>query len=160
MKVDSALIPGGCTKYIQAPDVYWNKPFKGFITESYDEWLANGAHQFTEAGNMKPAARRLVVTWILDAWQKISKNQIIASFKGCALNIKTDGSEDDLIHCFKEDQPCSTGKEILKDQTRLLRDDSLHENPFSPTDSDVEDANASFNLLDENSDEDDFVSVE
>ena len=76
-----------------------------------------------------------------------SKDQIIASFKGCALNIKTDGSEDDLIHCFKEDQPCSTGKEILKDQTRLLRDDSLHENPFSPTDSDVEDANASFNSL-------------
>ena len=56
MKVDSALIPGGCTKYIQAPDVYWNKPFKGFITESYDEWLANGAHQFTQ----RPVTRNLL----------------------------------------------------------------------------------------------------
>ena len=26
--VDSMVIPGGCTKYIQALDVRWNKPFK------------------------------------------------------------------------------------------------------------------------------------
>ena len=38
MKTD-ALIPGGCTKYVQAPDVIWKKPFKGHIMESYDEWL-------------------------------------------------------------------------------------------------------------------------
>ena len=25
---DAALVLGGCTKYIQAPDVSWNKPFK------------------------------------------------------------------------------------------------------------------------------------
>ena len=42
MKVESAFIQGGCTKYIQAPDVYWKKPFKGFIAEMYGEWLANG----------------------------------------------------------------------------------------------------------------------
>ena len=36
-KVDSVLMPGGCTKYIQAPDVSWNKPFKMFCTEKYDE---------------------------------------------------------------------------------------------------------------------------
>ena len=27
-KIDQAIIPGGCTKFIQAPDVVWNKPFK------------------------------------------------------------------------------------------------------------------------------------
>ena len=27
-KIDDAIVPGGCTKYIQAPDVVWNKPFK------------------------------------------------------------------------------------------------------------------------------------
>ena len=36
MKTDDALIPGGCTKYVQAPDVVWNKPFKGHIMESYE----------------------------------------------------------------------------------------------------------------------------
>ena len=27
-KIDQALIPGGCTGLLQAPDVVWNKPFK------------------------------------------------------------------------------------------------------------------------------------
>ena len=36
MKTDDALIPGGCTKYIQGPDASWNKPFKGYIMEFYD----------------------------------------------------------------------------------------------------------------------------
>ena len=49
MKTDGALIPGGCTKYVQAPDVVWNKPFKGDIMESYHEQLASGVYQYTEA---------------------------------------------------------------------------------------------------------------
>lgn len=32
LKVESALVPGGCTKYIQAPEVYWNKSFKGYTS--------------------------------------------------------------------------------------------------------------------------------
>ena len=61
MKTDKTLIPRGCTKYVQAPDLVWNKPFKGHIIESYDEWLASGVHQYTEAGNMKPDLQHLVV---------------------------------------------------------------------------------------------------
>ena len=38
-KIDTAMIPGGCTKYIQAPDVSWNKPSKAICKEKYDEWL-------------------------------------------------------------------------------------------------------------------------
>ena len=34
---------------------------------------------------------------------------IKSSFKSCALNIAIDGSEDELIHCFNESQPCSAG---------------------------------------------------
>ena len=44
--VDVVVIPSGCTKYIQPPDVSWNKPFKQHITEKYDEWMAVGAHEF------------------------------------------------------------------------------------------------------------------
>ena len=40
VNADSVIIPGGCTKYIQAPDVCWNKPFKARITELYDQWLS------------------------------------------------------------------------------------------------------------------------
>ena len=27
-RIDQAIIPGGCTGIVQAPDVVWNKPFK------------------------------------------------------------------------------------------------------------------------------------
>ena len=36
-KVDRVIVPGGFTKYIQAPSVSWNKPFKASCTEKYDE---------------------------------------------------------------------------------------------------------------------------
>ena len=61
MKTIDAWIPWGCTKYVQAPGVVLSKPFKGLVMESYDEWLASGAHQYTEAGNTKPASQHLVV---------------------------------------------------------------------------------------------------
>ena len=108
MKTDDALIPGGCTKYIQSP-VSWNKPFKGYIMEFYDELLATGVHQYTEARNMKTASRELVVKWILEAWRRLDKTLIAKLFKSCGLNLKVDGSEDNLIHCFQNDQPCALG---------------------------------------------------
>jgi len=42
-KIDPLIIPGGCTKYIQVPDMVWNKPFKANVTEKYDEWMADEA---------------------------------------------------------------------------------------------------------------------
>ena len=55
MNVDhSVIIPAGCTKYVQAPDVCWNKPFKARMTELNDQWLSEDVHQFIEGGNMKP----------------------------------------------------------------------------------------------------------
>ena len=161
MKTDDALIPGGCTKYIQGPDVYWNKSFKGYIMEFYNKWLTTGVHQYTEAGNMKPASRELVVTWILEAWYRLDKTLIAKSFKSCGLNLKVDGSEDNLIHCFQNDQPCASGSSILKEQLQLLKDaDVLNRNPFEPTDSDIEDVNIKGNLIDMDDTEDDFVIVD
>ena len=53
-KAESVIVPGGCTKYIQAPDLVWNKLFKARIHKFYDDRLASEKHQFTPAGNMKP----------------------------------------------------------------------------------------------------------
>ena len=53
--ITSPTIPGGCTKYIQAPDVCWNKPFKANGTEMYDQWLSEeGLNLETSAGNLTP----------------------------------------------------------------------------------------------------------
>ena len=67
MNVNSVIIPGWCTKYIQASDVCWNKPFKARMTELYDQWLSEGVHQFTEGGNMKPPSRKKIIECLLDA---------------------------------------------------------------------------------------------
>ena len=53
-KIDPVIIPGGCTKYIQAPDVVWNKPFKAKVTEKY-------GHKRTgpiSTGGLRPVARK------------------------------------------------------------------------------------------------------
>ena len=69
-KSDLVIVPGGCTKYIQAPDVCWNKPFKEFTGTKYDEWMSEGnMHQYTEAGNMRPPPRKKIVQWVLEHGQ-------------------------------------------------------------------------------------------
>ena len=50
-----------------------------------------------------------------------------------------DGSNDDFIHCFKEGQPCSAGRAMLRTQLGILREPEIA-NPFECTDSDVEEA--------------------
>lgn len=51
--VDAMLVPGGCTKYIQAPDVSWNKPFKNLHQIAYNDWTAETEHKITPAGCIK-----------------------------------------------------------------------------------------------------------
>ena len=72
-KIDQVIIPGGCMKYIQAPDLVWNKPFKAICTRKYDEWLAEeGILNETAEGNLKAPPRKRIVQWILDSWASLS----------------------------------------------------------------------------------------
>ena len=110
-------------KFIQAPDVSWNKPFKSMCTEKYDQWLAEeGIHNETEEGNLKALPRKLIVECILESWKSIPTESINQSFKSCAPNINVDGSEDDVIHCCKESQPFAADREMLKLQMEASRD--------------------------------------
>ena len=81
INTESVIVPGGCTKHIQVPDVVWNKPLKQKVAELYDEWFSNGAHELTVSGNMKPVPRRLVLDWILTAWKALPKEMVESSFK-------------------------------------------------------------------------------
>lgn len=81
-KITTAVIPGGCTKYIQAPDVVWNKPFKANLHDSYDNWMAGDTDkEYTARGNLKAPSRRLLVTWVRSAWDQLDVEQIKKSFK-------------------------------------------------------------------------------
>ena len=160
-KIDPVIVPGGCTKYIQAPDICWNKSFKASCTEKYDEWLGTvGIHEETPAGNLKTSPRRAILQWILDARAELPTDVIKNSFRSCALNLPVDGSNDDFIHCFKESQPCSAGRAMLCMQLGILREPEIA-NPFECTDSDVEEAYPpAMELVDSDQEGDSDIEVE
>jgi len=149
MRMHTAIVPGGCTKYIQAADVVWNACFKGHMRQHYDEWLADPTrHQFTKGGNMKAPSRELVCEWVKLSWAAVSEDMVKNSFRSCAVTTSTDGSNDSAIHCFKDHQPCAEGKELLKKETEKLLTTVVSNamrapvDPFaSDNDSDEEDTN-------------------
>ena len=116
-KTESVIIPGGCTKYIKAPDVVWNNPFKGKIRDFYDDWLANANHKFTVVGNMKPVLHRMIIELLLKVWEDLSTEMIKASMKSCAVGLSVDGSQDHLISCCKEGKKTEEGAAQLKSNT-------------------------------------------
>ena len=88
----------------------WNKPFEERIEEFCDDWLAKGKHEYTDAGNMKPVPRRLVVEWVIESWQGISNKTLAKSMKSCDLALAIDGTQDNLISCFKKGKKCAAEK--------------------------------------------------
>ena len=72
-----------------------------------------------------------------------------------------DGSKDDSIHCFKQGQPCSTGRAILQSQLDIF--DEPETNPFETgecTSSDVEEAYPTIQLLDSDHEGDTDIEIE
>ena len=67
---DVAVIPGGCTGIIQAPDVSWNAPFKAKYKELYEAWLMDGEHTFTPAGAMRAPSKVQMAIWVQQAWKQ------------------------------------------------------------------------------------------
>ena len=82
---------------------------------------------------------------------KNSKNLINAP-------LAVDGTEDDLISCFKEGKKCAGGRALLQAQMENLSDGSLHENPFDIVDEDVIAAAPAFNVIEED-DVDDNLDI-
>ena len=53
---------------------------------------------------IKPPPRKVIIEWILSAWNDISCETIWKSFKSCVLTTALDGHEDDQIHCYKPEE--------------------------------------------------------
>lgn len=71
LKIDAAIVPGGCTKYVQPADVYWNGKFKHNMRERYKIWLATADKQTTRGGNVKGPDVVTVCKWIAESWEAI-----------------------------------------------------------------------------------------
>ena len=76
--------------------------------------MIHGEKLTTKGGNPAAPSMEVYLQWITDAWDSLSTQLIIKSFKNCALTIATDGSEDDQIHCFKPDGPIPDGLALLQ----------------------------------------------
>ena len=73
----------------------------------------------------------------------------------------TDGSQDNLIHWLKSQQPCEAGAKILTEEMALLEDPFVNRNPFENiTDSDIEDTHDPINLIDTDHDSDGELCVD
>ena len=147
LRLHTAIVPGGCTKFIQVADVVWNACFKSNLRSFYDSWHADPAdHQYTQGGNLKHPSRALLCQWVKSSWEAVPTQMVKDSFITCAITTSTDGSDDNCIHCFKAGQPCATGKSRLEEETQKLHASgstkSLTQDPFaSDEDSDEVDNN-------------------
>ena len=74
-----------------------------------------------------------------------------------AFEVYIDGSEDELIHCFKENLPCSAGLQRLKVMANTIDDE--REDPFvSLSDSGVE--QETINELDSDDENDEIIDFD
>ena len=109
---------------------------------------------------MKPVPRRLIVEWVIKSSQAISNETVAKSMKSCGLGLAVDGTEDDLISCFKEGKKCAQGRALLQTQMLNLNDGNLHENPFEISGEDMAATAPSFNIIEEDGNDDDYIDLE
>ena len=98
---------------------------------------------------MKPVARRLVVEWVLKSREELSSETVSSSMKSCALGLAIDGSEDNLISCFKEGKKCEEGGPRLQNQMLLEQDKEIEKDPFTISEEDITEAAPFFNIIEE-----------
>ena len=113
------------------------------MTERYDAWMAVGSQEYTAQRNLKAPPRRKIVNWILEAWKNVRKMS------------SSHGSEDQLIHCFKEDQPCCAGLHRLV-MANIIEDE--REDPLISINDSEADMKA-INELDSDNETDEVIDI-
>jgi hypothetical protein len=92
---DVIYVPAGWTSIVQQSDVSWNAPFKNLLRAEWKLWRQRDER--TPRGNLKIASRQDVINWISRAWQSVSEEVIVRSFKATGISSALDGSEDHLL---------------------------------------------------------------
>lgn len=88
LHIYTAVVPGDCTKFIQAPDVVWNSCFKRAMRMQYDAWIAKAdGHEYAWGGNMKPPSRLQICEWVKASWAALSLEIIKEYFVSCAITL-------------------------------------------------------------------------
>ena len=90
------IIPEGCTSIVQPMDKCINKPFKDHMRASWQEWMRQDRAK-TKSRNLNQPTRQDAINWVSKAWDLISLDTLIRSFKVCGISNVLDGTEDDLV---------------------------------------------------------------
>ena len=61
-----------------------------------------GEKSYTQAGNIRAPSKLQCLEWVKKAWESVSQDIVIKSFRCCGISVKVDGTEDKEIHCIKD----------------------------------------------------------
>jgi hypothetical protein len=93
------------TGMLQPLDVVINRPFKAHIRHSYSKWVQK-THETTPTSRLKRATLMEMCQWILEAWRSILQDMIMKSFKVTGIYNKMDGSEDNFLRHWSDEETC------------------------------------------------------
>ena len=110
LHLHTAIVSGGCTKFIQAADV-WNVCFKIHMPTYYDKRLAEPAcHQYTNMTTISFPHLRMGEVMLGSSPCENSEG----SFFSCAITTSKNGSDDDHIQYFKVRTAMCSWKELAQ----------------------------------------------
>ena len=69
--------------------------------------MLNGPHKYTKGRHQKKASIALVLKWVKQAWDEISEEMVVKSFKKCGISNALDGTEDDVL--WEEEEEIEQG---------------------------------------------------
>ena len=123
----------------------WNAPFKNILRAEWKLW--RHIDERNPRGHLKVASRQDFINWISSAWQGVSEEVIVYSFKAPGISSALGGSEDHLLS-----NNMVVGLNAV-DRQQLARDE-VTELLFNSEDDDTEDDFSGFSDLFESNDDD------
>ena len=122
-----AIIPGGMTKHLQPLDIAVNKSFKAGMRQTWEGWMSNGEHSFTETGRMRRATIHDVCTWIVDAWKAVPQSCILSGFSKADVLPESFELLHDESSVSSDDEDENTHTHINDEVTSLFHSDTEDE---------------------------------
>ena len=93
----------------------------------------NGRHQArSRSGNMKAPDKLLCLEWVKKAWNTVTADVIVNSFRACGISSSMDGSDDSSINCLKPGGVTHSALETIAKETARLHSEGWDgEDPFT-----------------------------
>ncbi|KAG3241671.1 hypothetical protein PI124_g13471 [Phytophthora idaei] len=84
--VQTLVVPGGLTPYVQAGDIGIYKSFKDKLSSIIDEWKSSDRVEYMKGGNPKQPPVNDVVEWVQSAWKAVPDDVINRSVQAAGFS--------------------------------------------------------------------------